>query len=74
MQPEELFQTLRDIRATQLTQAESNGRIEVSLSALAGPEGRVTKLEKSATRQWWLNVAVLPIIASLHSIARKMGY
>ena len=56
-----------------LEMGQTLGRIEAKLDGLCGPEGRVTKLEKAQTRQWWLTVAVTPIIALLHGIARKAG-
>lgn len=40
---------------------------------LIGPEGRVTKLENADTRQWWLTMAITPVLVLLHSTARKFG-
>jgi hypothetical protein len=68
-----VYSLLSDIRTTQLTQAEANGRMEAKLDALAGPEGRVTKLEKAAVRQWWISIAIAPALAGLHQLLRKLG-
>jgi hypothetical protein len=48
-------------------------RIEGKLDSLCGPEGRVTKLEKAQTRQWWFTVVVSPFLAIAYAIARKLG-
>ena len=48
-------------------------RIEEKLEALTGPEGRVTRLERSNVRQWWISVGVAPVVAVLHAVARKFG-
>lgn len=53
--------------------AQSLGRIEGKLDSLCGPEGRVTRLEKAQTRQWWFTMAVAPALALLHGAARKLG-
>lgn len=63
---------LGEIRKTQLDQAEANGRIEANIAALAGPEGRVTKLEKAGDRQWWLH-SISPALLAIYAIARKLG-
>lgn len=53
--------------------AQALGRIEGKLDGLCGEEGRITKLEKSQTRQWWFSVAVAPFLAIAQHIARKFG-
>lgn len=53
--------------------AQTLGRIEGKLDSLCGPEGRVTKLEKSQERHWWFTVAIGPTLALAHSVARKFG-
>jgi hypothetical protein len=60
-------------RAFNLEMAQSLGRIEGKLDSLAGPEGRVTKLEASQTRQWWLTACIGPALAIAHSVAKKLG-
>jgi hypothetical protein len=60
-------------RAYNLEMAQAVGRIEGKLDSLCGPEGRVTRLERSQTRQWWFSMAVAPALAGLHGIARKLG-
>lgn len=68
-----MFNLLRDIRETQLVQAEEIGKIGASVEALAGPQGRVTKLETSSRNQWWFTSAVAPMLAVAHAVARKLG-
>jgi hypothetical protein len=34
---------------------------------------RLEKLEATDVRQWWVTAAFIPIMALLHSIARKLG-
>lgn len=40
---------------------------------LAGPQGRITQLEKAQERQWWITAAVVPFLGIAHAIARKFG-
>ena len=40
---------------------------------LSGPDGRVKKLEDEQRRNWWLTVAVGPVLAFGHAVARKFG-
>jgi 2,3-bisphosphoglycerate-independent phosphoglycerate mutase len=68
-----VLQALGDIRRTQINQAEVSGRIEANLAALSGPEGRVTKLENTNTRQWWLHAAVLPLVFIFKGVAKHLG-
>lgn len=53
--------------------AQTLGRIEGKLDSLAGPEGRITKLENIQDRQWWLTVAIGPVLAIAHQVLRKVG-
>lgn len=50
---------------------------KADVKALAGEHGRVTALEKynetQATREWIKVFVIVPIIAILHAIVRKMG-
>lgn len=43
------------------------------VETLAGPDGRIKALEKDQSRQWWVTVAVAPMLALGHGIARKLG-
>lgn len=54
----------------QLEVMRSLGRIEEHLKA---QNGRVQKLEDDQVRHWWYTVAIGPVIAGLHILARKMG-
>lgn len=69
----QVLASLSEIRSTQLTQAEDLGYIKASVEGLAGPQGRVTNLERTNTRQWWLIIAITPALLTLHGIARKLG-
>lgn len=53
--------------------AQTLGRIEGKLDSLAGPTGRVTKLEEAHTRQWWVTIAIGPALAIAHQALRKFG-
>lgn len=68
-----VLQLLSEIRTTQLDQAKDLGRIGADITALAGPTGRVTQLERTNIRQWWLTAAVGPVLLAAHGIARKLG-
>lgn len=68
-----VYTLLRDIRDTQLTQAESLGKMAANIDALAGENGRVTRMEKQQTRQWWVSAAIAPALAIAHAVLRKMG-
>lgn len=60
-------------RAFNTDMALAIGRIEGKLEVLCGPEGRITKIEKSQTRQWWFSMAVAPFLAIAQAVARKLG-
>jgi hypothetical protein len=60
-------------RAFNIEMAQALGRIEGKLDSLCGPEGRVTRLEKSQTHQWWFSMAIAPALALAHEVARKFG-
>lgn len=64
---------LSEIRTTQLDQAKDIGAMGSDIASLAGPTGRVTSLESSNTRQWWLISAITPALLIAHSFARKFG-
>lgn len=53
--------------------AEDIGYIKAMLEGLAGPTGRITKLEEAQTRQWWLMVGIGPALAIFHQALRKFG-
>ena len=44
-----------------------------TVESLAGPEGRVTRLERDQDRQWWFTAAVVQVLALAHGVARKFG-
>jgi len=46
---------------------------EQAVKDLAGPQGRVTMLEAAQTRNWWITVAVAPVLISIHGLLRKLG-
>lgn len=67
---------LSEIRGTQLEQATKIGEMGADIKSLAGPEGRVTKIERTQTRQWWVTsiTAILaPLIAIAGAYAKKLG-
>lgn len=74
MDAELIYTSLEQIRQNQLTQAGLMGEMKASMDGLCGPTGRVTKLEAKDTRQWYYNMFAIPVIAFLHSVARKFGY
>jgi hypothetical protein len=49
------------------------GQIKSDVTALAGPEGRVTKLENGATRNFWMSYVITPFLMIAHAVARNMG-
>jgi hypothetical protein len=53
--------------------ASDIGYMKGLLEGLAGPEGRVTKLEKSAERQWWVSYVATPIVIVLSHTAKAFG-
>lgn len=64
-------------RAQNLQMAEDIGSIKAMLEGLAGPQGRVTKIEESQdraeTRQWIHTAVIVPIVGAAHVIAHKLG-
>jgi hypothetical protein len=68
-----VFNMLRDIRDTQLEQAESLGKMAGQIDSLAGAEGRVTKLESAQTRQWWFTFAIAPVLMIAKGIVNHFG-
>ena len=50
--------------------ATSLGRIEEKLDGLAGPDGRVKKLEEAQTRHWWVTIVIAPFLAMFHAVLR----
>ncbi len=69
----ELFAILREIRDRQVDNAVSLGKVETHVENLAGPQGRVTALESSQSRQWWVTVAIVPVLTAIHALVRKLG-
>lgn len=69
----ELFALLREIRDRQVGNAVSLGKVEIHVENLAGPQGRVTKLENTNTRQWWLHAAVLPLVFIIKGVTKHLG-
>lgn len=66
----EMFTTLNDI-------SRNIGEINGTLAALAGPTGRVTKIEeaqdRAETRTWIHTAVIIPVVGSLHVLAHKLG-
>lgn len=74
-----ILEELRAIRKNQddLKEGQSHhavlaARVDEGVKALAGPEGRVTKLENTNTRQWWLH-ALSPALLGAYAVAKKLG-
>ena len=61
---------LRDIRSTQLEQAEKQGQMRGDVDGIAL---RIGIVEKANTRHWWVTVCIAPALALAHGIARKLG-
>ena len=66
----DLVQILLDIKS-------DVAETKVAIQSLAGPTGRVTVLEENlasqAKFQKWYNYAIVPVLASLHELARYFG-
>lgn len=62
----ELVRMLMDMR-------DDISSTKTMVEELSGPDGRIKKLETDNTRQWWLAVAIAPVLALGHAIARKLG-
>jgi hypothetical protein len=60
-------------REYNLEMAQAIGRIEGKLDGLCGPEGRITRIEESQTRQWWFSAVIAPFLVIAHAVARKLG-
>lgn len=44
-----------------------------AVQSLAGPQGRVTKLEDDANFQKWYTYAIAPALVGLHAFLRYLG-
>jgi hypothetical protein len=64
---------LLQIQEQQVENARILGKIAADVEALAGPKGRVSKLENHETRNFWVSIAIAPALALAHGIARKLG-
>lgn len=60
-------------REGNIQMAADIGYMRGVLEGLAGPQGRITKLESAATRNWWMTYVVTPALFIGHAIARNMG-
>jgi hypothetical protein len=68
-----IYDLLKTIRDTQLEQAQQQGAMAAHIEALSGTHGRVTALEHQQARNFWLSVAIAPLLAIAHGVARKFG-
>ena len=68
---------MEERRAFNLDMARQLGRIEGKLDDLCGDRGRVTKIEEEqerAKQRAWIHTAViLPVMTTLHLVAKKFG-
>lgn len=53
--------------------AEDVAAMRADLATLVGPRGRIERLEDEAKAQWWVTVAISPVLLVLHGFARKFG-
>lgn len=64
-------------REHNLQMADDIGQIKGMLEGLAGPYGRVTKieqgLERAENRQWLHSAVVVPIVGAAHVLLHKLG-
>lgn len=60
-------------RQHQEQMATDIGYMKGLLEGLAGPEGRVTKLENQHERQFWVSYVVTPVLILASHIARSFG-
>ena len=64
-------------REYNIQMAEDIGSIKAMLEGLAGPQGRVTKIEddmsRAETRQWIHTAIIVPVVSAAHVIAHKLG-
>lgn len=60
---------LRDILAHQTNNAQTLGEIKQAVESLAGPEGRVTRIERDLSwqsrKQWIHSAIIVPVAAAL---------
>jgi len=49
------------------------GKLEYLTDSLTGPQGRITMLEEARVRHWWFTIAIAPVLAIIHALARKLG-
>lgn len=68
----EIVEYLRDIRESQIQHALEFGEMKGTIEGLAGPYGRITSLEKTNVRQWWVH-ALTPAMLAMYGVARKLG-
>ena len=64
---------LLQILEHQQDNARTLGEVKSDIASLTGPQGRVTTLEHSATRNWWMSYVVTPCLMIAHAVARSMG-
>jgi hypothetical protein len=64
-------------REYNLVMAQDIGEIKAMLAGLAGPQGRVTALEKaqetSDTRFWIQTAVLIPLFGTMHAVLKKIG-
>lgn len=53
--------------------AQDIGYMKGLLEGLAGPDGRVTKLEESRDREWWMTYVITPALILLAKFGIKVG-
>lgn len=63
----------RERREGNQQMSEDIGYMRGLLEGLAGPEGRVTKLERSAERNWWMTYVITPTLFIAKGIAGHFG-
>ena len=65
-----IMDLLRDIRTTQLQEAEKHGILRGDLNGITH---RIDTMEKSSVRNWWFTVAIVPVLTAVHALVRKLG-
>lgn len=54
--------------------AQAVGRMEGMLDeALKSDRERISKIEQSLERQWWMTYVITPMLLVAHGVARKFG-